>query len=123
MSVERLSRLQKWILKEAYVLGLRHWRGNEDRFYICSLEVHRRFYPPTAGTNVPPARSVALSRSIAALTRAGYLEQPLHGHFHSGGRDYVLSYAGVIKAKSITRAAPGPVIQQGTATVATEVPE
>lgn len=120
MSEERLSKLQKWILVEAYKKGQRHVFLREDheryhndqyfsnKYFIHSKEVHERFY----GRRPSRTQSAKLSRSISNMREKGYLEQITRlGHRHSGGKAIVLSGYGVQKAKSIRGSITEPAIQ------------
>jgi hypothetical protein len=112
MAKERLSRLQKWILVEAYLKGKRrlhyfNWteeefreRGPEwarDKFWIGTKEIHRRFF----GSSPNQQRSVILSRSLRRLSEKGFLATRIGGHYYEGERKVVLSELGAAKAKSI----------------------
>jgi len=99
MSKERLSRLQKWILVEAYKSGQRihKWGPNQEGFFIYRKEIPDGFY----GKNKPKNYQVIISKSIRNLEEKEYIYRT-YGQRMSSYYDIFLTEYGVQKAKSIT---------------------
>jgi len=111
MSTERLSRLQKWILTEAWKRGRRNlcqfppgiigMEGFIDKYWIGTADVHREYF---GNEKAEPMKAVILCRSAARLGERGYFEARRYRHdFGQLGGDvqFVLSKKGIDKAKSI----------------------
>jgi len=118
MSKERLSKLQKWILVEAYKRGRRNLTRfppdfNEDfiiksglgdrlnQYWIGTADVHREYFEQE---KADPVKAVILCRSIAKLSERDYFEMKVRRQDFgqcAGDIQVVLSEEGINKAKSI----------------------
>jgi hypothetical protein len=135
MAEKRLSRLQKFILTEAYKKGRRNvfdepnyydpktkeltkieWeneykkRGMDyliDQYWIGSREIHERFFGQTRN----PVKNVILSRSVRKLFEHGYLRSSYYEHLWPHENRLIVSDFGVKIAKSIISSIVEPIIQ------------
>jgi len=120
MSKERLSRLQKWILVEAYKKGKRDAIScpNEDiknglikaglgycfnAYWIGTDEIYRRYFGiEKSGRDAKSVKSVILCRSTKKLKEREYFEAWRYEYFEDRYEQrLILSAKGIDKAKSI----------------------
>jgi len=108
MSAERLSRLQKWILAEAYRKGRRihKWGPSREGFFVYRKEIPDGFY----GENKPKNYQVIISRSIRNLEKKEYIYRT-YGERRKSYYDIFLTESGVQKAKSMTASVMKAFIQ------------
>jgi len=121
MNAERLSRLQKWILKRAYQ-NEHHGEGNFGKWVnypITKAEIYRdyfeldiegaglfRSYGPFGGfrfvnKEAAKIKTVILSRSLAKLRARGYIMSFSAECGHGLGQNFELTKKGIAAAKSI----------------------
>jgi len=100
MTRERLSKLQKWILMEAYKSGRRthKWSPNREGFFIYRKEIPDGFY----GKNKPKNYQVIISRSIKNLEEKGYIYRT-YGERKSSYYDIFLDDDGEKMARRILK--------------------
>lgn len=89
MAKERLSKLQKWILTEAYKKGKREYKEldvgktwkliKKYGYFICKVEIGRDYYGIESDwwgrTAFPKTKHVILARSIGKLEFRGYVKR------------------------------------------------
>ena len=106
MSEQRLSRLQKWILIEAYTKGkrLEEPHRKDEIYFIARSEIYNEFYK-LSGT-IPKTKVISVNRSVRRLIEKGYCfrKQQVSGYVRP--RVY-LTDMGIHKAKSITTSPKG----------------
>lgn len=102
MAKERLSRLQKWILVEAYKKGKeresKFWEttlDTESVFWLSKRHVYLEYFCVGNRKDVPLRNIIVLSWNINKLKKKKYIL------YHSVSGQIILTENGVLKAKDL----------------------